>query len=231
MTDIAQINKILDDNGAPKADRHIVYNTVASAKLRGTQSALFKVNEAGTDSMLRGGTLGSLFGFEQHESNQFTTHNKGSGTSYTTNTTGFAVGTTSIPLITGSGTILAGDTITFAGDTNKYTVVTGISGPGNVVIAEPGLRVALPASAVAVTVGNNYTPSVALVRDGLHIVARTPIMPQFDAALDQTIITDPYSGLSYLVAVYGQYHQTVIEVGAAWGVKAVKRDFITTLLG
>jgi hypothetical protein len=231
LSDIAQIYKLLDDNGTPKSDRHIVYNTTASANIRGKQAVLFKVNEAGTDSMLRGGTLGSLQGFEQHESNQIASHTKGTGASYTTDTAGYAVGATAITLITGTGTVLAGDTVTFAGDTNKYTVATALTG-GVVKLAEPGLRVAIATSATAMTVGNNYIPSVAFERGAIHLLTRTPLMPAGgDSATDTMVVTDPYSGLSFLVAVYPQYHQSVVEIGLAWGQKAVKRDFIATLLG
>jgi hypothetical protein len=75
----------------------------------------------------------------------------GTGSGYTTSATGFAIGTTSIPLISGSGTINAGDLVQFSGDATYYTVSTGISGPGTLAIASPGLQKAIPASATAVT--------------------------------------------------------------------------------
>lgn len=78
---------------------------------------------------------------------------KGTGTSYTSTAAGFAIGTTQIPLITGTGTVLPGDVVTFAGDTNKYTVTVGISGPGTITIASPGLAQAIPAAATAMTIG------------------------------------------------------------------------------
>jgi hypothetical protein len=75
----------------------------------------------------------------------------GTGAGYTTTATGFAVGTTSIPLITGSGTIAAGDLVQFSGDSSYYKVTTGISAPGTIVLAAPGLQKAIPASATALT--------------------------------------------------------------------------------
>lgn len=71
---------------------------------------------------------------------------------YTSDATGYAIGTTSIPLITGTGTVVAGDMVTFAGDANKYPVATGIAAPGTIVLAAPGLRVALPAAATALSI-------------------------------------------------------------------------------
>ncbi|MCL5444401.1 hypothetical protein M3M44_09115, partial [Lactobacillus johnsonii] len=76
----------------------------------------------------------------------------GTGTGYTTNTTGYAIGATSIGLISGTGTILAGDTVRFNGDSTYYTVSTGITSPGTLVIGGTGLRKAIAASATAVEV-------------------------------------------------------------------------------
>jgi hypothetical protein len=73
----------------------------------------------------------------------------GSGKGFTTTAAGFAVGATSIPLISGTGTILNGDTVRFNGDGNYYTVATGVSGPGTLVLASPLLK-AIGASATAV---------------------------------------------------------------------------------
>lgn len=222
MTDFAQTLKILQDNGCPQTELQMVFNTTTSAQLRGKQSQLFKVNESGTDQLLRMGNLGSLMRFNCSESNGLTTFTKGTGSAYTSTAAGFAVGTTSIPLITGSGTVLAGDVVTFAGDTNKYIVKTGVAGPGTIVLQEPGLRQALPASATALTIGNNYTPNAAFHRGAFQLVARAPALPEGgDSAVDRMMIVDPYSGLPLEFSVYKQYRQVRWEVALAWGVAAV----------
>ena len=53
LSDFANTAKILDDNGCPISDRQLVLGSNAMANLRGKQSMLFKVNEAGTNDMLR----------------------------------------------------------------------------------------------------------------------------------------------------------------------------------
>lgn len=236
LSDLAQLIKILQDNGCPISgpnDMKLVLPTAFSANLRGKQASLFRVNEAGTDDLLRRGTLGDIEGFRVGESAQLTGPiTKGTGASYTTSAAGFPVGTTSIPLITGTGTILAGDTITIAGDTNRYTVVTGIAAPGTIVIASPGLRVAVAAAATAVTVGNNFTPGVAFHRSAFKLAARLTALPEGgDVASDRLIIPDPVSGLPFEFAIYPQYRQVRYEVALAWGSAAIAQRHGAGLLG
>jgi len=232
FTDFSNIIKILDDNGAPKTDRHIVLGTAAMVNLRGKQSGLFKVNEAGSAELLRQGMVTQIMGFGIHDSAQIKTHTKGTGASYTTNAAGYAVGATSITLITGTGTVLAGDVVTFAGDTNKYVVATGVAAPGTIVLAAPGLLVAIPTAATALTVGNSSADNMAFSRNALHLVTRHPAMPDGgDDADDVATITDPVSGLSFQLAVYRQYRRIKYEIGLAWGVKAVKAEHSAILLG
>jgi hypothetical protein len=231
LGDPAQIRKILDDNGAPLNDRCMVINTTAGAALR-TLAQLTKANEAGTSMTLRQGELLDLHGFSIHESAGVTFNTKGTGTSYTSSTAGFPVGTTDIPIITGSGTVLAGDIVTFAGDTNKYVVTVGVSAPGTISIAAPGLQVALAASAVAMTIGASYTGNLAFSSSSIVLATRAPALPDGgDMAVDRMMVTDPRSGISFEVAMYAQYRQMQYEVSAVWGVKGIKPNHGAILLG
>lgn len=229
---VPQLRKILVDNGMPfDGQNSIVMDTSAGAALR-SLSTLFKVNEAGNDQLLRQGIINELQGFMLKESAAVGAVTKGTGTSYTSTAAGFAVGTTSIPLITGSGTVLAGDVVTFAGDTNKYVVATGVAAPGTIVLAAPGLRQAIPASATAMTIGNNYTGNVALHRQSVELAMRPPAEPQGgDAADDKMIVQDPHSGLVFEIASYKGYMKRMIEVRTLYDVKAWKPEAIALLLG
>ena len=232
LTDLAQTRKILEDNGCPMTDCQMILNTSSAANLRGKQSGLFKVNESGTDSMLRNGSIGKLEGFNMGLSAQLKLVAKGTGAAYTTTAAGFAIGATSIPIITGAGTVLAGDVVTFAGDTNKYVVATGVAAPGTIVLNAPGLQQAIPAAATAMTIGAAFTPNVAFHMDAIKLLARSPAMPDGgDDADDVTFITDPISGITFQVAVYKLYRRVKYEIGLAWGVKAIKPELIATLLG
>jgi len=44
------------------------------------------------------------------------------------------------------------------------------------------------------------------------------------------IVTDPRSGLVFEVRTYKGYRKSMIEVALAWGVKAWKPDFISSII-
>lgn len=241
LTDLAAVEKILVDNGAPGTDRHLVLNSTGYANFA-KQSNLTKVNEAGASDLLRQGMITEpLWGFGIHRSGGIVTHTKGTGASATTNNAGYAVGATVITLASaGTGTIVAGDVITIAGDSNKYMVVSGdadVSNGGTITIAEPGLRVAIAASATAITVGNNYTPNAAFQRNALHLIARPPALPGQstgsgrDAAIDSEMIVDPISGLVFEVRRYLGYYMERTQIGMSWGVATPNSAHAAILLG
>lgn len=233
LTDIAQIRKILTNNGAWTSDMHMVFSADTAAQIRGVQSGLFKVNEAGDAKMLREGELGRLQGFALHESGQIVSHTAGTGSGYLINlTAGYAVGSESFVLDTGSGTILAGDILTntkTARDTNKYVVDSALASNA-VGLSKPGNRIAW-VNNDPVSVGSAYTGNFAFERNAVHLVARLPKLPKEGALGIHETITDPFSGLSFMVSMYPAYHEVIFEVSLAWGVKAVKQEAIATLLG
>lgn len=231
FNEIPQLRKILSDNGAPMDDGQfsLVMNTTAGANLR-SLAQLQKANEAGGTDLLRQGTMLDLMGFMLKESAQIAVHTKGTGASYLLNSASAAIGTTTIPADTGSGTILAGDVVTFAGTTDKYVVNTALSG-GSFAIGSPGL-VAAETDNDAITVGNSYTPNVAVHRSAIELAIRPPAMPNGgDAAVDAMVVQDVRSGLAFEIAVYKGYMKTMIEVRCLYGVKVWKPDFVATLIG
>jgi hypothetical protein len=141
------------------------------------------------------------------------------------------VGATTLVAKTGSGTVLAGDVLALEDDTaNKYVVNTGIAAPGSMVLGNPGLRLA-QTDGKTITIGANYLGNFAFERNAIHLLTRVPKMPKEGALGEHEIVTDPYSGISFLVSVYPAYHEVIIEVSLAWGAKAVNSEAITILLG
>ncbi len=236
LSDIAGVRRILDDNGAPQGDLQFVAGGAAMQNLRGKQSVLFKVNESGTEQLLREGIIGRLEGFDVRNSAAVVQHTKGTGSAYVTSGS-TAVGVSSIALVTGANTVLAGDVVTFAADANnKYVVNTGVAAPGTIILGAPGAQVTI-ATANALTVGNSYTPNMAFSRSAIMLITRPPLSPigpdgrAMDMADDVMMITDPVSGITFEIAVYRQFMQLVYHVRLAWGAQAIKPNHIATLIG
>lgn len=233
FTDASNVAKILKDNGAPMGDVTLVMDTTAGAKLIGLQS---RFDIAGDVTMQQQGIILNKAGLKLRESAQIKTSTKGTASGATTDNAGYAVGATSLTLASaGTGTLVAGDVVTFAGDTNQYVVVSGdtdVSNGGTLVIAAPGLRVAMSAATKAITVVGNATRNMCFSRNAIALATRAPALPEEgDSAADRQIITDPRSGLSFEVAMYKQYRQVQYEIALAWGVKVIKPEHLALLLG
>ncbi len=238
LSDAAQVRKILDDNGCPQSDLHLVLGSGAVANLRGKQTILLRANEEGSNAFRRSGAIAEvpIDGFMLHNSNSIQQVTKGTGASYVTSGS-TAVGVNSIALVTGTGTVNAGDVVTFAADTtNKYVVNSGVSAPGTITIGTPGALMTI-GTANALTVGNNYVPNLAFTRSAIQLITRAPAMPMgpdgkpMDSADDAILITDPISGITFEVTVYRQFKQMLFLVGLAWGANAIKPNHIAILQG
>ena len=228
LTDFANARKILEENGAPTSSLQMVLGSDAVANVRGKQSVLFKVNEAGSESLLREGVIGRVEGFSLHTSAGVKRVASSSATGYLVNGEK-KEGDRIISIDTGTGVFKAGDIVTFTGDANKYVVATATA--TTITIAEPGLRQDL-ADNTAITVGGNYVANMAFDRNALLLACRTPAMPEGgDTADDVMNITDPVSGITFQVALYRQYRQVRYEIGLAWGVKEVAPRHAAIILG
>lgn len=232
IKDVAQMRKILADNGAPMTDLQLVIDTAAGANLR-SLGQLTKANEADTDATLRRGLLLNISGFNIRESGQIATHVAGKieGSGAVNNGGGYAKGATTIAVDGASSIALkAGDIVTFSGDPAHY-VISADASATPITLAAPGLMGAIADDATVTALGS-YTASLAFDRNALQLIARTPAMPQGgDSADDVTVVTDPVSGISFQVAVYREYRRVRYEVGLAWGVKLIKPEHVAILMG
>ncbi len=228
LADSAQVRKILDDNGAPTSSRSLVINTSAGAALR-TLGQLTKANEAGNTMTLRDGELLNMHGFSIRESAQINDATAGTGSGYLINNgAGYVVGDTSLTVDTGTGTILAGDIITIG--SFKYVVATALAA-NVVVIQSPGLRAVVPDNAT-VTVNATSARNIAFSSDALVLATRLPIFPsQGDLAIDNEIITDPRTGISFDLRVYPGDGMVLYRLHALWGWVAPKPAHAAIMMG
>lgn len=231
LTDLSNIGRILDDNGAPAMGRSMILNNATLAQLQGKQPSVFRVNENGDPMGRRMGAIGMLLNFDIGQSGQFAEHVKGAGSGYLiNNAAGEGVGQTELTVDTGAGVVKPGDIITAAGDVNKYVVAVGGNGVTSITIGAPGLREAA-ANDTELTIGNNYTPNLAFSRDAFHLACRVPAVNDGgDQASDRTVLTDPISGLSYEFTRWPQYRQVSYEVAICWGVAAFNAEHAAILM-
>ena len=230
FNEVAEMRKILVDNGAPMNDVTMVVDTIAGTRLRNL-AQLQKANENGSDQLLRNGVLLDLQGIMLKESAGIQKPAVGTGSGYlVNNSSGYGVGTTSIEVDTGTGTILAGDIVTFANDSNKYVVASALTGT-TLTLAATGLRQAV-ANNAAITVVGQSTRNVVFHRNALELAIRPPAMPNGgDAAVDAITVQDPFSGLVFEVRAYKGFQKAMFNVSAAWGTKLWKPEFAAVLLG
>lgn len=229
---LTNLRKILHDNGAPLADLQYVCNTAAGLNLRNL-GVFQNAYQAGSDSERRTGNFLPQMGFTIRESAGISTVTKGAGTGYDVNNgSGEVAGETTLTLDGGTVNttgIAAGDIVTFAGDTNKYVVNTGLTATsGDIVIGRPGL-VATVADAVEMTIGNDFTPSLAFERNAVVGVLRPPLIPA-NPTIQQMLISDSY-GMTYLLLDIAQYGQRTWELHLAWGFAVANSEFVGVGLG
>ncbi|MDM3131982.1 P22 phage major capsid protein family protein [Citrobacter sp. CK205] len=228
LSDAANARKVLEQNGSPTTNLQMVLDSDAIANMRGKQSVLFKVNEAGTEQLLREGVLGRLQGFNIHSSAGVKRAPVATATGYLVNGAK-QEGDIIIAIDTGTGAIAAGQLVTFAGDDNQYVVAAATA--TTITLAAPGLRQDL-ADGVAITVVGGFTANMAFDRNAFLLASRTPAMPEGgDTADDVMNVTDPVSGITFQIALYRQYRQVRYEVGLAWGVASIKPAHAVMLLG
>jgi P22 coat protein - gene protein 5 len=237
ISSIAQVRRILSDNGAPIAngDLHIVLDTGFAAALRSI-SVLYKANESGTTDMLRFGALGSLLGFDIHESGGLASLTEYAGTPsglVIDGTGNITKGSTSLKLKTGTGFFKKGDIVTIGADTTQRYVVQADGTTTSLVINNPGVVTAIADTWAVAKVGSitSYMPIDAFSRNALTLVTRAPALPVAGDAGDHHIVTDPLSGLSFDVARYAQYHREAWEVSIAYGVKCTKQEHLALIMG
>jgi len=223
IKDLANIRKILHRSATPDNDRHLVMGFDASANLVNTYN-LTRANENASDATLRRGEMLNLLNFGMHESFAADAGNTGAGATgagYLVNGAA-AAGATTVTVDTGTGTIPAGTRIQFAGNADSY-IVNGFA--GNVITLRTPLSGAVADNAAVTIDASGFGAQLAFHRRAIVLATRTPrILGGQDRARNRAYVTDPYSGLTFMVSEYDGYRATNFELSIVWGVKMVKPE-------
>ena len=228
---IAECRQIIADNGGITGDGRVslVMNTLAGTNLRNLAS-LNQVNTAGSDVMLRQGTLLDLSGVMLKESAQVVTHTTVGSDDHVVSSAG-AVGDTAIAVDGTQTTDCAkGDVVSFSGSSDNY-VVDNQTTTASLVLNSPGSR-SIIANDETIATGASYTGNVMFNQNAIELGMRAPAVPNGgDSADDAMLVQDPHSGLVFEIRVYKGYRKQMIEVAATWGTKAWKSDNIALIMG
>lgn len=227
FADLTMLRKQLIDAATPDNDLHLVMNTMSGAKVRNLYN-LTRANENASDTTLRRGNLLDVMGFGLHESFAAGQPNAvGTGTGFLVNGAA-ALGAKTVTVDTGTGTILAGQRVSFAGNTNVYTVVSYVA---NVITLAQPLTGAVADNA-AVTLGAAYGPQLAFKREAIVLAVRAPLVQNGrDRATNRAYVTDPYSGITFMISEYPGYRANNYELSIVWGVKMVKPEMAVLIPG
>lgn len=236
VTDAVQARKILLQQQCPVGDRRCVLSPEAEAQglmIRAFQDASFS---ASGGQELREGQIGRKLGFDFYVDQQMPTHTSGAATSSTTGTAGYALGIKTVALASaGTGAFLVGDVITFAGDTQTYVITSGdadVSGGGSISF-EPGLKVVLPASNVAITCKATHVVNLAFHRDAFALAVR----PVQDVAITDAqrqasqTVRDPVTGLVFRLEVTREYKRTRWSFDCLYGCAVLRREYACRIAG
>lgn len=227
IREFAQVIKIMDDIGAPRFQRHAVLNTAAAANLRSLDK-LVQVNTSGTNDLLRQGVIGNLMGFDIRESAGLMPMNAGTATALTLSAPANP-GAGHIAINALVGTLNKGALITLAGE--MYVVKDNYEAGATQIEIGPRIIAGAVSGAVA-TVVSSYLPNVMFTPDFILSATRAPAMPAAGGdEKDIMTITDPVSNLSFQVALFGDYRQSRVEIGLAWGQRAINPQHGVVLLG
>lgn len=215
--------------------RYVILDPYAHSKAIGT-AAVQNAGWRGDPASIRTGEIGALLGANWTLSQHVPLHTAGTAAGATTNTAGYAVGVKTVTLASaGTGTILVGDVLTFAGDTQTYVVTSGDAdvSNGGTISFEPGLKVAIPTSATAITLKGTHRMNLLIHGDALAF-AMAPLAD--DTQIDglpraQAVAIDPDSGLALRLKITEQHYQVQWALDALWGFAMVRREFGVRIAG
>jgi len=225
----AEIRERLQIMGASEMDRSLVLDYGTAANLL-KQSDYRADSERTDDGMLRSGQLGRVFGLQPYESSRrISVASTNPGNSAQTAAAG-DVGATSIAIDGASNNLnLNGAFVRFGADNSGfiYKVSTAraaggrqqaLSGSSGFLNIPGGLRTAIADNTAIDAVGNATGVIVAFPMRALEIACRMPETGD-DSARSAEPVTDPVSGLTFRVAMYGGYHNFMIDISCVFGAK------------
>ncbi len=223
--------KFANKNLMPMEDRFMLISVDAEANamgLRAFQDASWSQSTQG----IINGQIGRKLGADWLMSQNVPIHTAGTDLVGAINdTTGLAVGTTTLVVDGFSSAVVPGDIISIAGDSQTY-IATGTPTTTEIIIA-PGLKVAIPTADgdEVITVRATGRQNLLLHRNAIAF-AMAPLAGQARMAGDMmSEAIDEESGLSLRLEFTRQYKQYQWAFDALYGGKVIRRELGVRLAG
>jgi len=233
---LASANVKLSQAKAPKMDRSLIVDPLAYGNA--TQLNIFQAaNASGSTETLTEASITRRIGYDWGENQNVLTHTTTAAGDYAIDASASA-GATSITIDDAAGALptamVVGDVFTIAGSTQQYVVTSYTAGSTDAVV---GISPALDQNVtdgVLITEVASHVVNLAFQREAFHLAVRPTdqvLMSNAERVYMRQNVTDTISGLTLTLMVFEQYHQTMAEVSALWGVACPRPDFACRVMG
>lgn len=227
VDELADMNNLLFNLGAPMTDAQFVMSSAARANFMKTGVYQYAYAN-GSDADRTAGILSREFGFSLRASAGITLHTQGAAANYVLNADA-AAGATTLDVKTGTGAASAGSVFTVGSDADKYVLNTAIAAhTDDLLINRPGLATS-GAEDEAIGFVGNYTPCLAFERSAVVGVFRAPDIPA-NANIEQVLVSDQY-GMTYLLCRVIGDGVVTWRLHIAYGIQVVQPEHVALLLG
>ena len=233
LTTLTQAVKLAEEQLMPidVEDTFLIVNPAAKANMM----LLRQVADAsvrGSDQTVVRGQIGEIMGVMGVMSQNVPSHTAGTDlTGAINDSTGLAVGTTTLVVDGFSPAVAAGDIITIAGDTQTY-IATGTPTTTEIII-EPPLKVAIPTADgnEVITVKADHVSNLLIQRNAIAFANAPLIETNINGSAMMETAIDPESGLALRLEVTRQNKQWQWSFDALYGASVVRRELGVRIAG
>lgn len=231
LADIANIGKALNNNKVPFANRKLVIDPEAQAKLI-ILDAIAGADKSGSTQGLRDANMGRVLGFDSYLDQNVVTHTKGTLDANATGTVDVSTDATKVTVASGGnkGTVKKGDIVKFADVTGTYVVVadavTDADGAG-IFNVYPALKEDITTKKITVT--GAHVANLGFHKNAFALVNRPQALPMGGA----TGYVANYNGLSIRVTMGYTMSSKVntVSFDILYGVKTLQPELACRMLG
>ena len=231
LADIANVGKVLHNNKVPFANRRLVLDPEAQAKLI-VLDAIAGADKSGSIQALRDANMGKVLGFDTFMDQNIQTHAKGTLDAAATGTVDVSVDANTVVVAAGGnlGTVKKGDIVSFADTDGKYVVTADaamlVDGTGSFKVYP---AIAADITAKTITLIANHVASLGFHRNAFALVNRPQALPLGGA----NGYVANYNNLSIRVTMGYTMSSKIntISFDVLYGVKTLEPKLACRLLG